>query len=110
MAESFNYISFGNWECVEGSANGIAMGRGRMFEYTPPDTEKRLASLDSTAIAFLEKMPTSLCSEIKTSGDSVSMLIKYGRISNINPGRKEVSAAFETVTPQVLSGYGRSQG
>ncbi|GBR00314.1 FRG domain-containing protein [Gluconobacter cerinus] len=97
MAESFNYISFGNWENVEGNVDVVAMGRGRMFEYTPSDTEKRLESLDSTAIAFLEKLPTFLCSEIKSSGDTVSMLIKYGRVSNIDSGRKEVSAAFETV-------------
>lgn len=95
MAESFNYISFGNWENVEG--NIVIIGRGRMFEYTPSDTEKRLESLDSTAIAFLEKLPTFLCSEIKMRGDAASMLIKYGRISNMNAGRKEVSAAFQTV-------------
>lgn len=97
MAESFNYISFGNWEYIEGNIDIFTMGRGRMFEYTPPDTEKRLEGLDSTAIAFLEKLPTFLCSEIKTHGDAASMLIKYGRISNINLGRKEVSAAFETM-------------
>lgn len=97
MAESFNYISFGNWDNVKGSVDVVAMGRGRMFEYTPSDTEKRLESLDGTAIAFLEKLPTFLCSEIKPSGDAVSMLIKYGRISNIVPGRKEVSATFQTV-------------
>ncbi|WP_246669657.1 FRG domain-containing protein [Agrobacterium sp. B1(2019)] len=97
MAESFNYISFGHWGNVEGDIDLIAMGRGRMFEYTPSDTEKRLESLDSTAIAFLEKLPTFLCSEIKPSGENVSMLIKYGRISNIDPQRKEVLAAFETV-------------
>ncbi len=96
--ENFNYISFGNWENVEGNANVVTMGRGRMFEYTPSDTEKRLESLDGTAIAFLEKLPTFLCSEIKQGGDTVSMLIKYGRISAIEPGHKEVSAAFETVT------------
>lgn len=97
MAENFNYISFGNWESIEGKIDVFTMGRGRMFEYTPSDTEKRLESLDSTAIAFLEKLPTFLCSEIKIDGDAVSMLIKYGRISNINLGRKEVSSAFETV-------------
>lgn len=95
--ESFNYISFGNWECVENSTNGIAMGRGRMFEYTPPDIENRLESLDKTAISYLEKLPTFLCSEIKESGDTVSMLIKYGRISNITAGNNKVSADFETV-------------
>lgn len=97
MAESFNYISFGNWECVEDTTDGIAMGRGRMFEYTPSDTEKRLEKLDSTAAAFLESLPTFLCSEIKSTETAVSMLIKYGRVSKIIPGRKEVSAVFETV-------------
>lgn len=97
MAEAFNYISFGNWEYIEGNVDDITMGRGRMFEYTPPDTEKRLESLDDTALAFLEKLPTFLCSEINSGGDAVSMLIKYGRVSNINLGRKEVSAAFETL-------------
>lgn len=97
MAEAFNYISFGNWEYVEGVVDVISMGRGRMFEYTPPDTEKRLESLDSTALAFLEKLPTFLCSEIKQGGDAPSMLIKYGRVSNINLGRKQVSAAFRTL-------------
>lgn len=97
MAESFNYISFGNWEYVEGNVDVVTMGRGRMFEYTPSDTEKRLESLDSTAIAFLEKLPTFLCSEIKSTGDAVSMLIKYGRISDTTPGRREVSTTFETL-------------
>lgn len=97
MAETFNYISFGNWEYIEGNVDDITMVRGRMFEYTPPDTEKRLEGLDDTALAFLEKLPTFLCSEIKSGGDDVSMLIKYGRVSNINLGRKEVSAAFETL-------------
>lgn len=95
MAENFNYISFGNWDCIAGDIGNIGMGRGRMFEYTPPDTEKRLEGLDGKAIAFLEKLPTFLCSEIDTSGNTASMLIKYGRISNIKLERKEVSAAFE---------------
>ncbi|WP_264167243.1 hypothetical protein [Burkholderia vietnamiensis] len=40
--ESFNYISFGNWEYLKGNVDRVIMGRGRMFEYTPSDTEKRL--------------------------------------------------------------------
>ncbi|WP_208452036.1 FRG domain-containing protein [Burkholderia gladioli] len=97
--ESFNYISFGNWEYLEGNDDRyfIAMGRGRMFEYTPSDIEKRLESLDSTAIAFLEKLPTFLCSETKSTGNAVSMLIKYGRISGTKPSPKEVSTTFETL-------------
>lgn len=96
MVESFNYISFGNWENVDGNVDVVTMLRGRMFEYTPSDTEKRLESLDDDAIAFLETLPTFLCSEIAPAGNVVSMLIKYGRISNITTGRKEVSMTFAT--------------
>ncbi|MFY1709845.1 FRG domain-containing protein [Tritonibacter scottomollicae] len=96
MAESFNYISFGNWEKVEGNVDVVSMLRGRMFEYTPSDTEKRLENLDVDATTFLETLPTFLCSEIKPTGNAVSMLIKYGRISNITSERKEVSMTFET--------------
>ncbi|OIQ23721.1 MAG: FRG domain-containing protein [Alphaproteobacteria bacterium MedPE-SWcel] len=96
MAENLNYISFGDWETVEGNVDVITMLRGRMFEYTPPDTEKRLEGLASAAIAFMETLPTFLCSEVKSSGDAVSMLIKYGRISDIAPGSKEVAANFDT--------------
>jgi hypothetical protein len=95
--ESFNYISFGNWEYIEGSVNRVSMGRGRMFEYTPSDIEKRLESLDSTAIAFVQKLPTFLCSETKLNENTVSMLIKYGRISGTTAGPKEVSTTFETL-------------
>ncbi|MFG0393018.1 FRG domain-containing protein [Pseudomonas sp. zbq_4] len=95
--QSFNYISLGNREFLAGQVNEITMGRGRMFEYTPTDIEKRLEHLDSTAIAFLEKLPTFLCSEIMQARDGVSMLIKFGRISHTTSGAKEVSTVFETV-------------
>ncbi len=97
MSESFNYIAFGNREYVEGEVNVIEMDRGRMFEYTPTDFEKRLENLDPTSIAFLEKLPTFLCSEISTEGGPASMVIKYGRIKNTVPSRKEVAATFETL-------------
>ncbi|MEX5623518.1 FRG domain-containing protein, partial [Pseudomonas syringae] len=61
------------------------------------DIEKRLEVLDSKAIAFLEKLPTFLCSEIRRVKGSASMLIKYGRISHTKPGTKEVSTNFETM-------------
>lgn len=66
-----------------------------MFEYTPPDIEKRLESLDTSAVAFLEKLPTFLCSEIRRSKDAIFMYIKYGRISQIKPALREVSALFD---------------
>lgn len=97
MAENFNYISFGNWKCVEGEIDNISMGQGRMFEYTPSDVEKRLEGFDSTAVAFLEKLPTFLCSEIKPNGETESMLIKYGRVSSVKLEGRKVSANFETL-------------
>lgn len=97
MAENFNYISFGDWGAVEGNVDAIRIGRGRMFEYTPSDTERRLESLDETSTAFLEKLPTFLCSEIRSNPETVSMLVKYGRVSSIKSERKEVAANFETV-------------
>lgn len=97
MAEHFNYISYGNRNLVEGNVGTLSMGRGRMFEYTPTDTEKRLAGLDAAAIAFLETLPTFLCSEVESGGDGVSMLIRYGRISSVMPDRKEISADFHTM-------------
>lgn len=97
MAENFNYIAFGNRAYVEGVVGTLEMSRGRMFEYTPTDIEKRLEDLSPTSIRFLEKLPTFLCSEINRSGGAVSMMIKYGRIENTTPGRKEVSTTFRTL-------------
>lgn len=97
MAEHFNYISHGDRDLIEGAVEAISMGRGRMFEYTPTDTEKRLASLDPAAVTFLASLPTFICSEIAPGGEGVSMLIKYGRIASITPERKEVSADFDTL-------------
>nr|WP_246451081.1 FRG domain-containing protein [Rhizobium paranaense] len=73
------------------------MSRGRMFEYTPTDIEKRLEGVGSTAIDFLEKLPTFLCSEISKDLGFVSMLIKYGHIGQTQADRKEVSTRFKVV-------------
>ncbi len=97
MRENFNYISFGNWDRVQGDAQDITMNRGRMFEYTPADTEKRLEVLDSSATAFLEGLPTFLCSEVEQAAGSVSMIIKFGKVRNIVSRSKEVSAEFEPI-------------
>lgn len=97
MTDTFNYIAFGNREHVEGTVGSIEMSRGRMFEYTPTDIEKRLEELGPTSIAFLEKLPTFLCSEISRSGGTASMLVKYGRIEGTTPSRKEVSTTFITL-------------
>lgn len=97
MSGNFNYIAFGNRERVEGEVQSITMNRGRMFEYTPSDMEKRLEVLDAEAVAFMEKLPTFLCSEIERSKDEAVMVIKYGRIANIQAGTREVSGDFETL-------------
>lgn len=79
----------------KGEVKDVTMFRGRMFEYTPPDIEKRLESLDNNAVSFLKTLPTFLCSEIDSAKDTVSMFIKYGRIIEIATGGKEVSMTFE---------------
>ncbi|MCP3390277.1 FRG domain-containing protein [Bradyrhizobium sp. CCGB12] len=97
MSENFNYIAFGDKEYVKEIVGVIQMGRGRMFEYTPIDIERRLETLDSKSIAFLEKLPTFLCSEIDRSGALPSMVIKYGQIGSTRLDRKEVSTTFKTL-------------
>jgi len=92
--EYFNYISFGSWEWIEKKLPDITMGRGRMFEYTPSDIQKRLESLDLVSISFLETLPTFLCSEIKYQGNSDCMNIRLGRVTKINRGVKDVSMTF----------------
>lgn len=68
-----------------------------MFEYKPSDIERRLESLDPAAIVYLESLPTFPCTEIKSSENSASMLIKYGRIHDVTAEQKKVSARFETL-------------
>lgn len=97
MSESFNYIAFGNRDYVEGAVDVIEMSRGRMFEYTPTDLEKRLDDLQTTSIAFLEKLPTFLCSEISYPSVSPSMVIKYGLIGKTTADGKIVSTTFKTL-------------
>ncbi|BCH20963.1 FRG domain-containing protein [Mesorhizobium sp. L-8-3] len=96
MPENFNYISFGNWEYLDGEPAEISMNRGRMFEYTPTDIEKRLEELGSTSIEFMEKLPTFLCGEISRTKTSCSMPVKYGRIEGTVVGKKEVETKFRT--------------
>lgn len=97
MTDNFNYIAFGNRELVEATNEPIGMNRGRMFEYTPSDLASALESLETDSTQFLEKLPTFLCSEISRSGAEASMLIKYGKITNISVDRSEVTANFETL-------------
>ncbi|MEY8118490.1 FRG domain-containing protein [Falsihalocynthiibacter sp. BN13B15] len=98
MKDSFSYISFGNWDHVQGDIDSISMIRGRMFEYTPTDLEKRLENLGAEATAFLEKLPTFLCSEIESSRtDNWRMLVKFGRINGTTVTQSKVASRFETL-------------
>lgn len=94
MAENFNYIAFGDIDYVARADGPITMARGRMFEYTPTDIEKRLESLNPTALAFLEQLPTFMCSELFQVNDVVRMAVKFGRIEKTEPGRREVTTTF----------------
>lgn len=97
MIENFNYISVTKLEHPEEVFHKINMNRGRMFEFTSPDTAQRLEYLDGNSREFLEKIPTFLCSEITEVKYFAYMYIKYGRISKININGMSVSAEFETV-------------
>ena len=94
MAENFNYIAFGDMDYVAQATGPISMSRGRMFEYTPTDIQKRLESLDDTAVDFLERLPTFLCSEVGTRDGRACMVVRFGRIENTIPGRREVETLF----------------
>lgn len=96
MPKNFNYISFGNWGYLDGEPAEISMNRGRMFEYTPTDIEKRLEDLGPTSIEFIEKLPTFLCGEISRSKNSCLMPIKYGRIEGTAVDKKEVATKFHS--------------
>ena len=95
--ENFNYISFNNWKPDKGTVDDVSMHRGRMFEYTPSDIEKRLDNLDATATRFLTSLPTFVCSEVSWVNGMASMIIKFGRIETIRIEPKEVIATFKTL-------------
>lgn len=94
--ENFNYISFYNISKVDGNIDSISMELGRMFEYTPPDIEKRLQNYSDIAKDFLESLPTFLCTEIQRDDDGYYSIIKYGKINNIIKKNSEVEANFQT--------------
>lgn len=101
MVNNFNYIAFSNPDDLNDSTGKVSMYRGRMFEYTRVETAKNLEDLDETSINFLKELPTFLCSEIKGSDSGsdcgVSMIVRYGRISDIKAVRREVTAIFESL-------------
>ncbi|MBJ7448527.1 MAG: FRG domain-containing protein [Brevundimonas sp.] len=95
MADTYNYIAFGAREYVEQIPDPITMPRGRMFEYTPSELERSLAGLDVDSLAYLDRLPTFLCSEaIRVDGPQASVVIKYGHIRETAAQTKEVSTRF----------------
>lgn len=94
MAESFNYISFGNRDAIPAGGGRISMSRRRMFEYTSDNTRARLESLSAEAAAYLETLPTFLCSEILRDGQRNAVRVLYGRLSNITVYADDVEATF----------------
>lgn len=96
MVENFNYISFGNDSWLDDGVSHLEMGRGRMFEHTPTDVEPRLVALDNPAIAFLEKLPAFLCTEIDSGPERPTMLVKFGYIRNTRVEKKVVRTEFST--------------
>src|SRR5690554_4884173 len=95
MAEHFNYVSYGAEGYLEEDSFHLSMSRGRMFEYTPMDMEKRLENLSTSSLAFMEQLPTFVCSEIGKAGTNAVMRIRFGVIKDVVVDRKEVSATFQ---------------
>lgn len=95
MADNFNYIAFGDMDYVAQTDGPISMSRGRMFEYTPTDIQKRLEAIDDTAISFLERLPTFLCSEVSTIDGRTCMVVRFGRIEKTQAGRREIETIFK---------------
>jgi hypothetical protein len=94
MPDHFNYISFGDAAYVAGADGPIEMYLGRMFEYTPTELEKRLEGLEARSRAFLETLPTFLCSEAYRTDDGLAMVVRFGRVTDIQLGGREVRATF----------------
>lgn len=96
MTEHFNYIAYGGGEYLQDANTELGMSRGRMFEYTPVDIEKRLENLRSDALQFMDKLPTFVCSEISKS-KQVSMIVRFGMIGDTQVDEKEVTTTFTPI-------------
>jgi hypothetical protein len=94
MAETFNYISFGNRDAIPEGDGRISMSRGRMFEYTPDAVAAALQGLSDNALRYLEKLPTFLCSEIDRREQGAAVRVKYGRLSEVSLKDGAVGAQF----------------
>lgn len=96
LAEHFNYIAYGNDDYLSSDNLDYAMSRGRMFEYTPVDLERRLETLRSAALDFIERLPTFVCSEL-SSGRNPTMIVRFGTISGMRADTREVTATFHPI-------------
>lgn len=94
MSENFNYISITDKTRV---CDNMTILRGRLFEFTPVGIEKQLEDLGDKSVTFLKSLPTFVCSEIESHASGDSMVIKYGRITDLKPSDSAVSIAFETL-------------
>jgi len=90
----FNYISFGDRDNDAFTKGTIEMPRSRMFEYTPTDIEKSLERLDEAALAYIEGLPSFLCSEIGGNGSGPNMRVLYGRVSTVKVEESKIIAVF----------------
>ncbi len=97
MGEHFNYVSYGAEGYLAEDSFDLSMSRGRMFEYTPVDMEKRLENLNTNSLAFMQQLPTFVCSEIGRAGKNALMRIRFGSIEDVVVDRKEVSATFSPI-------------
>lgn len=94
MSENFNYISITDKTYVN---DNMTILRGRLFEFTPVGIEKQLEGLGDKSVTFLKSLPTFVCSEIESHADGDSMVIRYGRITDLKPSDLTVSITFDTL-------------
>ena len=94
MTGAFNYISFGNRDAIPEDDGRISMSRRRMFEYTPDPIAAALQGLTESALTYLERLPTFLCSEIDRRDGGAFLRVKYGRVSDVTLDNGDVAAVF----------------
>ncbi|MEH6523873.1 FRG domain-containing protein [Sulfitobacter sp.] len=94
MSKNFNYISITDKTYIQ---DRMDIYKGRLFEFTPVGIEKKLEGLGEKSVKFLKNLPTFVCSEIEPDADGGSMVIKYGRITDLRPDGLTVSITFESL-------------
>jgi hypothetical protein len=92
LSGNFNYISKTDKTRIN---DHMTILRGRLFEFTPAGIEKQLEALGDKSVEFLKSLSTFVCSEIESDADGGSMVIKYGRITDLEPSDLTVSITFQ---------------